>query len=56
MKVDEKGMEGAAVTTIGVGTTSMPPSIYFDRPYMMVVRDRATGTYLFMGKIEDPTK
>lgn len=56
MKMDEKGMEGAGVTTIGVGTTSMPEYVGFDHPYLMIVRDKATGTYLFMGKVEDPTK
>jgi len=56
MKMDEKGIEGAAVTTIGVGTTSMPEYVGFGRPFVMIVRDKATGAYLFMGKIEDPTK
>ena len=58
MKMDEKGMEGAAVTTIGVENTSVPiaEEVSFDRPFVMVVRDKNSGNYLFMGKIENPAK
>lgn len=58
MKMDEKGMEGAAVTTIGVETTSAPSAeeVSFDRPFVMIVRDKDSGNYLFMGKIENPDK
>lgn len=54
LKMDEKGIEGAAVTTIGVGVTSMPEYVGFDKPFVMVVYDKTTGTYVFMGKIEKP--
>jgi serpin B len=56
LQIDEKGIEGAAVTTIGVGVTSMPPSLTFNQPYVFAIRDNATGTNLFLGKIVDPTK
>jgi len=54
MKMDESGMEGAAVTTIGVGVTSLPEYVGFDRPFVMLVYEKATGAYLFMGKVEKP--
>lgn len=50
IKMDEKGVEGAAVTTIGVGTTSAPPSVVFDRPFMFLVMDRSLNLPVFMGQ------
>ncbi len=51
--VNEEGTEAAAVTTVGIGATSMPvyPVMRVDRPYLFVLRERLTGTVLFMGKI-----
>ncbi|HEY3286696.1 MAG TPA: serpin family protein [Gemmatimonadaceae bacterium] len=51
--VNEEGTEAAAVTTVGVGVTSMPsyPVMRVDRPFLFVLRERLTGTVLFMGKI-----
>ena len=54
LKLDEKGIEGAAVTTIGVGVTSVPPSISFSRPFGFVIRQAGTFNPLFIGKIENP--
>ncbi len=51
--VNEKGTEAAAVTIIGMGTTSMPNSFIADKPFMFVIADNATGTILFMGKVAD---
>ncbi|MDX1408461.1 MAG: serpin family protein, partial [Saprospiraceae bacterium] len=54
LKIDEKGAEGAAVTSVGIGVTSLPPQIAFDRPFMIVLRDRQVNTVVFIGKIENP--
>jgi serine protease inhibitor len=54
VNVNEEGTEAAAVTTVGVGLTSAPPSIRFDRPFVFVIRERLTGTILFMGKVAVP--
>jgi len=54
IKVDEKGIEGAAVTTIGIGTTSVPPPMNFDKAFAFVLRHKATGVPIFIGKIENP--
>jgi serine protease inhibitor len=56
LKVDEKGAEGAAVTTVGFGTTSMPPKMRFDVPYLLSLRHIPSGAVLFMGYVEDPGK
>jgi serine protease inhibitor len=54
LKVDEEGTEAAAATAIGMGPTSVPPSFNFDRPYLFAIRERLSGTILFIGIIGDP--
>jgi serpin B len=51
--IDEEGTEAAAVTTVGIQPTSAPVVIPMrvDRPFVFVVRERLSGTVLFMGKI-----
>jgi serine protease inhibitor len=49
--VNEEGTEAAAATSVGIGLTSAPPSIRVDRPFLFVIRERFSGTILFMGKI-----
>lgn len=57
LKVDEEGTEAVAVTSVGVGPTGVPPMsfIVFDRSYVMMIRERSTGTILFVGKVKNPT-
>ena len=54
LKVDEKGAEGAAVTSVGVAVTSVPPTISFNRPFAIILRDVQHGSMLFIGKVEQP--
>jgi serine protease inhibitor len=49
--VNEEGTEAAAVTNVGVTLTSAPASVRFDRPFLFVIRERLSGTIVFMGKI-----
>ena len=53
VRVDENGTEAAAATATGVGTISLPSTVVMrvDRPYLFVIRERLSGTLLFMGKI-----
>jgi serpin B len=53
--VHEKGTEAAGATSVGIGVTSLPPSLTFDKPFMFAIRERSTGTLLFVGRIADPT-
>ncbi|HEX5830944.1 MAG TPA: serpin family protein, partial [Gemmatimonadaceae bacterium] len=54
--VHEEGTEAAAVTTVVVGIVSAPvrPTMRVDRPYLFAVRERFSGTILFMGAISSP--
>lgn len=54
LDIDEKGAEGAAVTSIGFGVTSMPPYLKFDKPFYIVLRHIQSNTIIFSGKINDP--
>jgi serpin B len=49
--VDEEGTEAAAATMVGIGVTSAPASFRADRPFLVVIRERFSGTILFIGKI-----
>ncbi len=52
--VNEEGTEAAAVTTVGVRVTSMPMPVLIDHPFVFAIRERLSGTILFLGKIADP--
>lgn len=51
--VNEEGTEAAAVTVTGVTVTSAPIAreMRVDRPFIFAIRERLTGTVLFMGKV-----
>jgi serpin B len=53
--VDEKGTKAAAVTSVEVGVTSAPPMFTADRPFLFAIRERLSGTILFVGLVHDPT-
>jgi len=49
--VDEEGTEAAAATMVGIGLTSAPVAFRADRPFLVIIRERFSGTILFIGKI-----
>ena len=51
VEVNEEGTEAAAATSVGILPTSMPPSIRVDRPFVFAIRERLSGTILFIGKV-----
>lgn len=56
VEVNEEGTEAAAVTSISIGITSAGPGpIIFDRPFVFMIRERISGTVLFMGKMGHPS-
>ncbi len=58
VSVDEAGTEAAAATAVMVGTTSMPESatMTINRPFIYLIRDNATGSIIFLGRVMDPAK
>jgi serpin B len=60
LDVNEAGTEATAATAAAIemyGLEVPPPppaQIHLDHPFLLVIRDDATGTILFLGRIEDP--
>ncbi|HEY7144329.1 MAG TPA: serpin family protein [Streptosporangiaceae bacterium] len=57
LKVTEKGTLASAATAVGLMPTSAQapsPAITFDRPYLMLITDTATGEPLFAARVADP--
>jgi serpin B len=55
--VNEEGTEAAAATAVIFGATSVPPPppvVEIDRPFIFLIRDRVTGTVLFLGRVLNP--
>jgi serpin B len=58
ISVDEQGTEAAAATGIGgevTGGVEAEPLVV-DRPFIYAIRDDATGTILFLGRVLDPSQ
>ncbi len=53
--VNEEGTEAAAVTGVEVGVTSAPSTIVIDRPFVFAIREKFSGTILFIGLVMDPS-
>jgi len=58
--VDESGTEAAAATAVIMGRSMMeepetPVTFRADHPFLFLIRDRTTGSILFIGRVADPT-
>ena len=60
ISVDEDGTEATAFSGIISSdsfddkTPPPPPEFIADHPFLFLIRDRKTGTILFMGRVNDP--
>jgi serine protease inhibitor len=54
VEVNEEGTEAAAVTSVEMKAVSAPPSFQVDRPFLVAIRERLSGTILFLGVIGAP--
>lgn len=58
--VNEEGTEAAAATGVAVAARAMPslpaepPVFRADHPFLFAIRDNATGTLLFLGRVNNP--
>jgi serpin B len=55
VEVDEAGTRASAATSVEVGITSAPASLTVDRPFVFALRERLSGTILFVGAVEEVT-
>jgi serpin B len=55
VKVDEAGTEAAAVTGVIVTDSAGPLPFRADRPFLLAIRERLSGTLLFLGIVDDPS-
>jgi serpin B len=53
VNVDEEGTEAAAATSVAVATAAELP-IVVDHPFIVAIRERLTGTILFLGRVMNP--
>jgi len=54
VEVNEEGTEAAAVTSVSMRELSAPMSLNANHPFVFLIRERFSGTILFMGKVMDP--
>jgi serpin B len=54
VEVNEEGTEAAAATSVEMGTTSLPPTMRVDHPFVFVIHERNTGAILFIGQVTNP--
>ena len=58
IEVNEQGTEAAAATAVVVRMKSIGNEKFFtaNHPFVFLIREKSTGTILFMGRMVDPTK
>jgi len=57
VEVDEKGSEAAAATAVVVGekgAARRPWQFVADHPFLFLIRDKRTGSILFLGRVSSP--
>jgi serpin B len=58
LRVDEKGTDAAAATSVEMEAVSAPliqEKVVFNKPYVLMIRDDKTGQPLFIARVADPT-
>lgn len=59
IEAHEGGVEAAAATGVGFGTTSIPPVarvFIANRPFVFLIKDTETDAILFIGHVQNPTE
>jgi serpin B len=61
VEVNEEGTEAAAVTAVVISdsATDRPPTpvpFYANRPFLYLIKEKSTGSILFIGRMDNPTE
>jgi serpin B len=57
LQVGEQGTVASAATAVGIAASASrveSPAVVFDRPYLLLVTDQATGEPLFLARVANP--
>lgn len=54
LEVTEAGSEASAATAVVLSRSAPVPVINVNRPFLLAIRDKPTGTLLFLGRVVDP--
>ena len=54
IQVDEKGTEAAAATVVVLTYGSSPTAFIADHPFLFLIKDKRTGSILFIGRLMNP--
>ena len=56
VEVNEEGTKATAVTLFRAASRSMANHFNADHPFLFLIRENATGSILFLGRVVDPTR
>jgi len=54
VEVNEEGTEAAAATVVKMKRSAPPAAFVADHPFLFLIRDKQTGSILFMGRVANP--
>jgi serpin B len=54
VEVNEEGTEAAAATAVLMKRRSSPAAFVADHPFLFLIRDKETGSVLFLGRVVNP--
>lgn len=59
VRIDEAGTEAAAASSMEAiwtgASMARPHTFHADHPFLLVIRDTATGLIVFLGRVENPS-
>ncbi|XP_036605213.1 alpha-1-antitrypsin [Trichosurus vulpecula] len=55
LNIDEKGTEASGATYLEAIPMSIPPTVDFNRPFLIAIHETKTKSTLFMGKVVNPS-
>ncbi|XP_060036976.1 alpha-1-antitrypsin-like [Erinaceus europaeus] len=56
LTMDETGTEAAGAMFLEIMPMSLPPDVFFNRPFLIAIFDNQTKIILFLGKVVNPTQ